>query len=206
MTNPKVATGFSRLKDLELALKAKYILSSLTGNANFATPTPSLRDIDEAIKNFETALGKAVSGTKSDTAAKNAMRAVLEENLTNLGLYVQLNGKNEESILLSSGFDLQKSRTSVGVLAKPDNFKVEPGDGAGSVKLSLNSIEGADSYLFEYTEAPVTNTSNWLTKPSTKTYITITGLVSGKQYAFKVSGVGSNPSQVFSDIVFSYIL
>jgi len=206
MTNPKISTGFSKLSDSNLLLKGTYIHTSLTGNVNFTTPTPTLPELQVGIDNFDDSINNSVEGNKADTALKNQYRDELIELLNNAGLYVQLNGKNNENILLSSGFDLQKTKSSIGALPKAQNIKVMPGEGVGTVKVSFSSIVGADSYLYEYTAAPVTTDSVWVPVTSTKTNLIIENLTSGKQYAFKVAGVGSDPSQVFSDILFSFIL
>jgi len=206
MTTPKIVTGFSRYKDLDMVTKANYIYTCMYNNVNFTDPKPLLADLKTTINNFEMSMVEAISGNKSETAKKNSLRLELEGLLNNLSYYVQTNGKNLESILLSSGFDIKKRNAKVGMLLKPTHFMVAPGSGTGSVRVSLKPIVRAMSYIFEYTEMPNTESSVWVAKPSTKTYLIINGLVSGKQYAFKVAGVGSNVSQVFSDIVLSFIL
>lgn len=206
MSKPKILTGFSRYSDPDVLVKAKEINSHMANNVNFANPIPTLADLTVLITAFELSLANAASGSKLETSLKNQKRDLLEEGLTNLAFYVQANGKNDEAILLSSGFEMQKSKTPIGILPKPENFKVLPGNSVGSVKVSVNKITGADSYLFEYTDAPVTANSIWLVLPSSKSNNTISGLISGKQYAFKVTGVGSNPEQVFSDVVLSFVL
>lgn len=206
MPKSKILTGFTRYSDPDVLVKAREIVSHMTNNVNFVTPVPTLADLTLLITNYETSLSAAASGSKLDTSVKNQKRDLMEESLTNLAYYVQANGKNDEAILLSSGFELQKSKTPVGILPKPENLKVLPGNSGGSVKVSVNKITGADSYLFEYTDAPVTASSIWLVLPSSKSNNTVSGLISGKQYAFKVTGVGSNPEQVFSDVVLSFVL
>lgn len=206
MTKFKILTGFTKFTDSGLLVKAKIIRSGMEKNVNYPDPSPPLTDVAVAITDYENSLSNSGSGGKLDTAVKEQKRTVLENLLTNLGLYVQANGKNDESILLSSGYDLQKQRTPVGMLAKPENIKVMPGRSTGSLKVSINSIPGADSYLFNYTEMPLLANSNWQLMPSSKATVLINGLESGKQYAFKVAGVGSNPDLVFSDIVTSFVL
>ncbi len=206
MTNPRISTSFSKLSDSNLLLKGTYIHTNMTGNVNFTTPTPTLPELKVGIDNFNNSLNNSVEGNKADTALKNQYRNELIDLLNNAGLYVQLYGKNNENILLSSGFDLQKAKSSIGALPKAQNIKVMPGEGVGTVKVSFSSIAGADSYLYEYTAAPITTDSIWTPITSTKTNLIVESLTSGKQYAFKVAGVGSDPSQVFSDILFSFVL
>jgi len=64
----------------------------------------------------------------------------------------------------------------------------------------------ADFYEFEHTELPITPTSYWTKDTTKKRKYEKTGLDSGKQYAFRVAGAGSDPSRVYSDIITSYVL
>jgi hypothetical protein len=93
----------------------------------------------------------------------------------------------------------------VGILPKPEKFKVENGPNSGSVKLSLDKIKGAKSYCFEYTPAPLTDSSVWLVRVVTARSHTIEGLVSGQQYAFRVSGIGADPTVVYSDVLTKFV-
>jgi len=206
MRKYKVLTGISRYSDPDVVVKAKKVNSCMEKNVNYPSPTPTLSELTGHIDVFETSLTDAANGSVLSTAIKNQKRELLDVCLTNLAYFVQANGKNDHAILLSSGFDLQKSRTPVGILPKPENLKVLPADSNGSLKVGVNSIAGAESYLIEYTEAPVTDKSVWLVFISTKANNTISNLISGKQYAFKVAGVGSDTTQVFSDIVLSFVL
>ena len=122
-----------------------------------------------------------------------------------LGTYVQLNCKNDLAILLSSGFEAAKPKAPVGMLLKPENFKVENGPNSGSIKLSVDKIKGASSYRFESTVAPVTATTNWTVNVGTASKFVVDDLTSGQQYAFRVAGVGADPTIVYSDVVTRFV-
>ena len=197
----RVKVNFGTYTDSGLYQKSEHILQSMTGNPNFASPTPALTVLQTAITKYSAALGKVVDGTKQDTVLKNQARQELESLLHDLGLYVQLNGQNDEAILASSGFDSSKTPAPVGILAKPTGFGADVNQAKGCIDLWLDSINGARSYLYEYTETPVTAASAWRVLGDTATSITISGLDSGKEYAFRVTGIGSDPTRVYSDIV-----
>ncbi len=201
MLTLKVKIGFKIYTDSGFYQKSEHIEQCMTGNPNFLTPTPTLLVLQAANVKYSGALAKAIDGTKQDTALKNQARAELEAILHDLGLYVQLNGKNDEAIILSSGFDIASTPTPIGVLAKPENFTVETGKSKGCIDVSLNPVNGARSYQFEYTDTPVTPTSVWHVVTCTAAFVTITGLVSGKEYAFRVTGIGSDPTRVYSDAI-----
>lgn len=204
MATNKISVNFSRYSDAELIQKTQFIITSTTGNSNYSSPTPSLALVTTANNNFSAACVKAQMGSTNDTLAKNQKRAILVELLHQLGYFVQLNGKNDSLILASSGFDLQKSKSPIGELPKPKKVVLTPS--ALSMKVSVEAIKGAISYNFLYTQAPVNNDSFWNTISSSSRNTIITGLTSGKQYTFKICGVGSDPSRVYSDEVSAYVI
>ncbi len=206
MSTPRVKISFRSFKDAELVQKTEHILQSMTGNADFASPIPSLVAVKAAKDKYSIALGKALDGTKQDTSLKNQARADLEGLLHDLAMYVQLNGKGDEAIIISSGFDLAKTPAPVGILSKPYDFSVANNGRKGCIDLSLYTISGAKTYLYEYTEAPASATSVWHIITDTAASITIKGLQSGKEYAFRVAGVGSDPTRVYSDVIMSFVL
>ena len=206
MITTKVVTSFQRYKDTDLNQKAQHIVDSLTGNAHFPTPIPTLADVQTSITAYAAALAKAIDGSKQDTVLKNQARDMVETLLGKLALYVQLNSNDDPAIMLSSGFDISKPHAPIGVLPKPDGFYVLAGEEKGSIDLGLTAIAGAVSYQYEYTDAPVTATSNWTVTVNTAAAVTIHHLQSGKEYAFRVAGVGSDPARVYSDVITSFVL
>ena len=152
MKKIKVVTSFSRFPQTKLLQKAQMILQCMTGNVNFPTPTPDLTSLGTAIGDFSQALANPIS--KANTALKNQLRAVLIALLNQLALYVQMNCNNDETVALSSGYTLSKTKQPFGVLAKASNFKALPLHNC-MIKLSNKKIDGADSYSYEYTPAPV---------------------------------------------------
>jgi len=192
-----------RLAQTKLLQKAQMILQCMTGNANFPTPAPDLETISSAIADFSEALANPAS--KANTALKKQLRATLIALLNQLALYVQMNGNNDETILLSSGYSLRKTKQPVGVLPKASNFRALPLHNC-MIKLSNKKIDGADSYSYEYTATPVIDTSIWTIINSTKANTVIENLTSGSCYAFRVAGIGANPTVIYSDVVTSYVL
>jgi hypothetical protein len=204
MPTYKIIIDFSRVSDADLDQKAEAIIASLTGNANFTSPTPTLAVVTAATDAYKKALSKALIGTENDTRAKNQKRDALVALLQQLGYYVQMNGKNDPVVLGSSGFDLQKTRSRAGVLEKPENLRVTPQ--TGGVKLAVNPVSGARSYLFEFAPTPVADDTLWHSHASSSSRTSVMGLVSGKQYVFRVCAIGSDPTRTYSDHIVSFVL
>src|SRR6478672_2905144 len=147
----RIRTNVSGLSDAELTVKTGFIINSRKDNVYFPNPIPTLAEVKAALDAFTAALANMGTG-KEQTIIKNQARATLLSLLTGLALNVQLSSKGDELALESSGFDIITRRSAVGVLPKPVNFVAKPADLPGSVKLSMKSIDGAKSYLYEYTQ------------------------------------------------------
>jgi hypothetical protein len=204
MSTLKVLIGFSKIADDELDTKAAKIILDMTGNTNYPTPVPDLPTVQAALNVYEDSLVSAKNGGPEKTAIKDKKRLELELLLKQLGTYVQLNCKNDLSILLSSGFDANKPNTPIGMLAKPENVKVENGPNQGTMKVSTDKINGAQSYRFEYALTPLSPTVGWVVNVGTARTFLMEGMASGKEYAFRVAGVGADPTIVYSDVVMKF--
>ena len=206
MAKIKIITSYSKLRDDDLDTKSQVIINSMKDNANFPSPVPDLDELSKIRDAYVSALTAKQSGNKQATALKNETRIALETELTALAMYVQLNCRNNEVVALSSGFDLAKSRSAIGVLSAPTDFKVVNGAGSGSFVLSSKKVVGAKSYIFEYTLAPFTADSVWTAQSGSAKSITLEGLTPGQQYAFRMAGVGADPKMLYSDVLLRFTL
>jgi hypothetical protein len=137
---------------------------------------------------------------------KNNCRKTLESLLKLETDYVQQTSEGDEAIILSSGFDVYKKPSVVGPLPKASGLTIKAGGNKGSISANCNVIPNAAFYQFEYTEAPVAPNCIWIVKTTTKHKLLIDGLISGKQYVFRVAGAGSDSSRNWSDEISSFVL
>jgi hypothetical protein len=208
MGTAKVSTDFSSKSytDTELGVTAISITDSMTGNRYFESPIPALEVIKATTTSYNAALAKAEKGSPDDRLVKNTLRTKLEGELKELGLYVQLTSKGDSLVISSSGFYVNKKPSVVGPLAKPENVMVKMGDNPGSVLVSCDSITSVVFYEFDYAEVTPDGVLNWIHKTSTKRKLLIEGLISGKQYVFRVAGAGSDPSRIWSDKITTFVV
>ncbi|RWU03946.1 fibronectin type III domain-containing protein [Pedobacter chitinilyticus] len=203
MKKVDIATSLSKYNDSELVGKAQLITSSLTNNVYFPTPDPSLAAIKAATDDLEVAIVLAKEApTKANIMDRDSKREILTGLLMQLSLYVKYTAKDDGKILATSGFSLTKAPEPVGVLAKPQNFVVEPSD-IGTVKLSVKTIDNARGYQFENRKK---GAEKWDVVVDTKSKIIITGLESGVQYEFRVTGISAAPQRTYSNVLTSFIL
>ena len=195
-----VVFGFKKLTDDGLSTKANHIVTCMNGNTNFPDATALVTAVSAATTEYDTSLAAAKNGGRLQTALKNKDRKALEKALKALGLHVQLNCKDDVTILLSSGFDARKDNHPTVAPGAPANFMVKAGKSSGSIVLSVNPYADAKVYVFQWASAPVTSQTTWETVLGKHT-ITIRNLVPGKEYAFRAAIKGAAEELNFSEIV-----
>src|SRR6185312_6918556 len=94
-----IVMPFSRLSDSKLLTKALDILASMTGNAFFPTPTPTLAVVGEAITAFQEALIGAATRDRSKVIIKNRARVNLIAILKALGNYVTFTANGDSAMI-----------------------------------------------------------------------------------------------------------
>lgn len=196
----KCLINFTKYSDAALEARAQLILNSLTGNAHFTDPVPSLAELQAAITAFSAALIKAGSGNRSDIAFKNQKRRELVAILVSLAQYVTFVANGDESILYSSGFEISKTPGTI-IITRPENLQVINGNNTGELQISVNGVKGALSYLFEYTTDATQAASNWQSIASSRVKFMVDGLQPGTVYYCRVGAVGGNNQLQYSDIV-----
>ena len=183
MRKPKLIVDSSNDSDSLMVTHSQGIVTKMTGNAHFPTPVPSLADVTTAITDLETSITGATSGDHAAVQLKEQKRKTLDDLLHQLALYVETESAGDPAVMLGAGFKISKDPSPVGPLPKPTGFKVQS-VGKGEMKLSVDKLDGADHYLFEYRQ---TTATAWEQKISTKSRLLLTGLESGKEYLFRVS-------------------
>ena len=208
MGNSRVIVDFSTTKytDARLYTRANHILDKMYGNPHFVDLQPLLITLREATTTYIAALAKTQSSSKENTALKNQAREALIVLLKQIAGRVQTISDGDRNIILSSGYDVNKKWSKVGPLSKPTNFKLKQGNNKGSIYLVCDPIAGASIYEVGYTEGIPTPNSIWMKQTSTRRKITIDGLISGKQYTFRMAGGGSHLSRIWSEVLSSYVL
>jgi len=98
----------------------------------------------------------------------------------------------------TKGLPLRSDPTAVGDMPAPSNLRATMGDKVGEIDLAWDAIYGASSYIVECREySPSTGWSQ--VKLLRQSRHTVTGLTSGKTYAFRVSALGPKGEGPWSD-------
>ena len=188
---PKISIGFiGSDSDAVLVVKVDTITTSMTGNPDFPATESGIAEVITLSTQFKDAIVAAADGGTALTAARNAKRTELATRLRTLGAYVLANGKNDEGILQSSGFPMQKStRTPSTILPAPLLQSIGAGPNTGTVVMKVAAL-GAQVYNWRCFLASAPQTMLDVMQSTAATTL-FTGLTPGASYGFQACAVNS---------------
>ena len=202
MNRQEVIISYHKSPDSELSPLFYNVIERLTGNVNFKFEAERMITFKEYVADFDKKLIKAQNGTSQDIAVKNASKKILCDFVREVASEVNLQAKGDPIKLQSTGFMLSKERKKVGILEKPENFKVKSGANQGDFLLEVDVNKNASFYNFYSAPVPApANIHEWRLTPSTSHKKNISGFTPGKEYEFKCAYQGSEDTLLYSDSI-----
>lgn len=187
--------------DLQLKSFAEAVVTAMTGNPNFTTPSPPLADITTKNTTFNTkmqTIATLEAQLRTAYSEKEDARAELEQELTYLANYVEGAAKGDAAKIESAGMQVRSGTTPVGTPEAPTGLTATFGDFDGEIDLSWEPVKGAATYEVDFRLH--NGTAEWArAKSTTSSRTTVGGMTSGQQYAFRVRAVGSAGPGPWSD-------
>ena len=194
----RLQLSFRKFPDSNFLTKGVLIVTSMTNNPAFPSPIPTLADVQNALDKYSSDLNAAGSLGRVNVADKNQSRAILEQLLFQLGLYVMFIANGDVAILASSGFTLAKD-PQPRRLENPGNVVLTYGITSGELNSAV-AKGNASSFIHQVTDALPTDSTNWTSYPSSTCQFTFTNLTPGKQYWVRVAAVGNRKQIAYSTI------
>jgi hypothetical protein len=185
MRKAKVIISFKNQSVPELIGFARNIVIKMTGNTSFPTPDVALTLITTAATTLETKYNAAQSGGKQQTADMHQARTALEDLLHKEGLYVERIALGNDTMILSSGYDVSKQPDP----ALHPEFTVMNGDKEGEVILKHKAVAGAKAWVWQYCPDPIGSVPWIWIEASTQATYTVTGFKPGTKYWFRAAHV-----------------
>jgi hypothetical protein len=198
--NAKIAITFlTKSPDKTLVTLGARIIESMTGNAAYPAPFPTLAVVVAAQASYASAVNGLDRGTDS-IALRNKTRAALAQVLRNLALYVQYASGGDKVTLLSSGFPVQapKKRGTVGLLGIPQNVRLRRTRNSTQLVALCKAMTSASSYQWRYANA-ATPTVWTQPDPATAARYTLENVVPGTSYIVQVRAFGTSGPSDWSD-------
>lgn len=177
--------------DPQLIVDVGGIITGLTNNPSYSTPAPTIAEMTAGLGAFSTAVSDAAAGGVVLTGIKNDRRADLVALTRELASYVQVTCKGDLTVLLSSGFPIQKpQRNPVGDLPAPAGLTVTLGAHTGELDAAVTPVFGASIYNWRLSTA-ASPSAVLQTAQTTAASNTFTGLTPGVVYNAEVNCVGA---------------
>ena len=123
----------------------------------------------------------------------------LEVLLRQLAGYVESVAGEDEPKILSAGMSLRSLAVSTLAATTPSGLSATEGDHEGEIDLGWDKVNTAKSYEIERSPDPPIATSWAHQGVSLKSSFTVSGLVSGTRYWFRVRSVSSSGPSGWSD-------
>ncbi len=174
------------------------------GLALFTTPDPSVAEYLLLHNALGTGLNLVTSLEGQLLAARNALpglvAALKTDGLELRATYVEGKTGGDPAQIPISGFAVASTTSQpIGPLPRPESVKSVMAKFPGVIRVTCDPINGTQTYVIECRlhDEPA---STWAqVKLSTKSRNDISGLISGKNYAFRMAAIGAAGQSPWSD-------
>ena len=157
----RVSYGFSRLKASVFITFVRNVVTLMTKNVNFKTPSPDLAAVTKAVDDFAGLVEQALNGDRIVIKARNASRVVLLDLARQLAAYVQGNCQSSVAILVSSGFENIKPKSPPALPAVPGNTRLTAGPLSGSLILRFGRGKNISNFSIQTADDSNGRWSDW---------------------------------------------
>ena len=166
----------------------RFVIESMTGNAHFTTPDPTLAELKNLTDDLETKFLLAQTGDHVAHSDMLEARTKLEKQLKSEVLYVEKIAGGNETVLRSSGFPLTGDPNPTQRI----DFWAVRGPNSGEILTGRTAYPRARAYVLQYfvgDNLPA-DPKLWIwAMVSTKTRIRVTGLEKGTTVWFRSCAV-----------------
>jgi hypothetical protein len=185
-TRPLAVLNVDGMSAPSLIQRAQGIVTAMTGNPLFPSPTPTLAEVSAGISALTVAETAAQARTRGAAALRNEKRLGLVAQLQTLRTYVQnvadANPSLAASIIEGAGFGLRKKTARARQV-----FSARQGPVSGSLKVLAATAGTRAAYEWQYS---TDGGMSWIAMPpTTQAHTTLSGLVPQTSIELKVRAV-----------------
>ncbi len=181
---------------------ASNVVKKSKENADlFPDATEKVTLLETALADYTDSLSEAAFRDMRQVVIKNQQAVLVRQLLYDLSLHVESVAKGDANIVLAAGFVPGKNNApNAGISPRANDLRaVVTHPGTNTVQLRVNPWRPARFYQFEYRKAGSLN--EWTTVLSTKSRMAISGLEYLREYEFRITYLGTNPTPNYSDTV-----
>jgi hypothetical protein len=180
-----VALGLSHATPPQQIVNAKHYVQSMTGNADFPSPSPTLATVSAQVAALEAAYDLSLTRARGTVGAMHVQLQTLNNLLKALAAYVEnianADPANASKIIAGAGMNEHKAPVKA-----PKTFTVRNGKVKGEVILNSKAVVRG-TYIYEMTTDPNTASSWQAIFTGNTVRFVKTGLISATHYYFRVA-------------------
>jgi len=187
MKKDHVVLNFVKIPIAQKIEVGRSVEGKMRANPRFANSDVPYDDLRASTDLLESRNVAAITGGKEATALRHQAEEMWVDKMRKTALFVDRIADGDGALILSAGFDLAKQPSPA---VRPE-FSVELGEKSGSVLLRRQKVEGAKSYIWQYSigETPA-GEAEWVTAQVTsQASVELTGLTPLNKYWFRVAAV-----------------
>lgn len=179
---PFVARFFTRYPVSQLITFLRNVVTMMTGNPAFTTPSPTLASVTTAVDDLEEKAAAALNRGRLQVAARRSAQRNVLSLARQLSNYVESNCDGSVETLLSSGFDARRASSPEQMPAVPTNPRLSMNGQSGKLTFRFNGDGSGNTRNFSVQHGE-SETGPWIDHElSTSTTVDIIGLTPGKVY------------------------
>lgn len=187
-----VSKDFKKMSKDQLLAFVIAVRDLMTTDAQFKSFLPKVKDLKNAITEWETAMAATLEGGKIATQIQKEKRIIVINITDELASDVDTLADGDEKVVWAAGFNTNKTSHRITSIATPSILDVKQGDERGSFKLKFSKVEGRTSYAIMIKEAgkdePEIRTSSKLNR-------TLTNFEPGRELTIQAMAIGRNDLQ-----------
>ena len=194
MASIRTSRIYSRYPDTDVSRFSGGVITGLTGNPILDKPPVSPADLTIMKQTFDDAMIAANKGGQLATAMKNAARVALITALDKDASYVDINCKDDITILLSSGYEAVNTNRAQRVLEAPQILAIEHGQ-TGELKARIKPDANSKTFVGRIKEDVTGSEFGPNISFASSKKILFKGLKSGVTYVIELCGIGGSTGQ-----------
>ena len=171
----------------------RQVVTKLTGNADFPTPSPSLVTLGDKADALETAYNdqqNAQQAAKTTTTNLGTAEDAADAALNSLANYVEEKSGGVPAKIQSTGLNTRAPKNPTTALAAPQNFTLTAGDNDGELDAHWDRVDKSRGYEVQLSDDPPTSTSWRPGDQPSASKTTLSGLPSGAKQWGRVRALG----------------
>ena len=196
-----ITLGLDRITPSALLVKARNLVSKLTGNIAFPTPTPTLPVVTAAADVLEAAINAHDANPgPGEVVDRNIAFQAMKGIVTDLGGYVQAASNGDLALIKSAGCGVRRTGSPIGELPAPKGMLAVSTPYPGRIDISWGGVRGRSMYEPEICEGDPNVEANWrVLFLTSRNRHSITGLRSDAVYHFRVKAIGTAGASPLSE-------